>query len=129
VTAADGAGTVPAGEGSSPSLSGGSGVTPGRHYDRSATLSLDWDRERRVTPVANASQEVRLELSGGVGSRPQAPWWNADRRRADDSARAVLADDLRRLRRLVCDERGTVGIRVCRRSASFICRRRILEDS
>ena len=42
--------------------------------------SLDWDRGRRITPAAIASQEVRLELSGGVGSPQQAPWWNADRR-------------------------------------------------
>ena len=29
------------------------GKTPGRHYDRSATLSLDWDRGRRITPADN----------------------------------------------------------------------------
>ncbi len=29
------------------------GKTPGRHDDRSATLSLDWDRGRRVTPADN----------------------------------------------------------------------------
>ena len=28
-----------------------------------------------------------LELSGGVGSLPQAPWWNADRRRVPLDAR------------------------------------------
>jgi hypothetical protein len=32
-------------------LPGGSGNTPGRHHDRSATLSLDWDRRRRLTAV------------------------------------------------------------------------------
>ena len=32
-------------------LPGGFGKTPGRHYDRSATLSLDWDRRGRVTPA------------------------------------------------------------------------------
>jgi hypothetical protein len=28
---------------------------------------------------------VRLELSGGVGSLPQAPQWNADRRAAPEA--------------------------------------------
>ena len=51
VTPAAGASAVPAGGGSSPPLSGGFGKTPGRHDDRSATLSLDWDRKERVTPV------------------------------------------------------------------------------
>ena len=52
VTPADGAGAVPAGGGSSPPHSGGFGKTPGRHDDRSATLSLDWDRRGRVTPAS-----------------------------------------------------------------------------
>ena len=30
---------------------GGFGITPGRHYDRSARNSLDWDRKERVTPA------------------------------------------------------------------------------
>ncbi len=50
-TPAGGARAVPAGGGSSPPLPGGFGKTPGRHDDRSATLSLDWDRQRRITPV------------------------------------------------------------------------------
>src|SRR5208282_4428805 len=50
-TPADGARAVPAGGGSSPPLPGGFGKTPGRHDDRSATWSLDWDRKERVTPV------------------------------------------------------------------------------
>jgi hypothetical protein len=51
-TPADGARAVPAGGGSSPPLPGGFGKTPGRHDDRSATLSLDWDRRGRVTPAS-----------------------------------------------------------------------------
>jgi hypothetical protein len=31
---------------------GGFGKTPGRHDDRSATWSLDWDRRERVTPAS-----------------------------------------------------------------------------
>ncbi len=83
--------------------------TPGRHHDRSAgAISLGWDRKARVTPASdawrpavgfascvamrsvfrtigagapNTSQEVAwLKLSGGVRSRPQVPWWNAERR-------------------------------------------------
>src|ERR1700733_4199900 len=60
VTPVDGARAVPAGGGSSPLLPGGSGKTPGRHDDRSATLSLDWDRWVRVTPALEPkSQEAR----------------------------------------------------------------------
>ena len=51
VTPAAGASAVPAGGGSSLALSGGSGFTPGRHDDRSARSSLDWDRTARVTPA------------------------------------------------------------------------------
>ncbi len=50
-TPVDGARAVPAGGGSSPPFPGGFGKTPGRHDDRSATMSLDWDRKERVTPV------------------------------------------------------------------------------
>ena len=97
------------------------GKTPGRHDDRSATLSLDWDR----SPSGNAWRMPRprkrvLELSGGVGSRPQVPRWNAVRRarRAD----FVCAD----LRTLVCDARAASADadhrKTCawRRSASFL---------
>jgi len=66
---------------------GGSGNAPGRHDDRSARSSLDWDRKERVTPVEQRtifrtigvvrSDQVpgsaQLELSGGVRSLPQAP--------------------------------------------------------
>jgi len=41
--------------------------------------------------VAAASQEVRLRLSGGVGSLPRAPRWNAVRRARCASARAAPA--------------------------------------
>ncbi len=79
------------------------GKTPGRHYDRSATLSLDWDR----SPSGNARRRPRprkrvLELSGGVGSRPQVLRWNADRRARMRSARDRMPGSLRRLRKLVC---------------------------
>ena len=45
--------------------------TPGRHYDRSATQvaglgQAEADNARSLA----TSQEVRLELSGGVGSLP-----------------------------------------------------------
>ena len=95
--------------------------TPGRHHDRTAgAISLDWDSKARVTPasdaieagfrlrvnmrcdarvfrtigarVPNKSQEVAwLELSGGVRSLPQVPWWNAERR-ARRKARAASRD-------------------------------------
>jgi hypothetical protein len=45
------ASAVPAGGSSSLLLSGGFGETPGRHDDRSARSSLDWDRKARVTPA------------------------------------------------------------------------------
>jgi hypothetical protein len=51
VTPAAGASAVPAGGGSSLPFSGGFGFTPGRHHDRSARSSLDWDRTERVTPA------------------------------------------------------------------------------
>jgi hypothetical protein len=89
--------------------------TPGRHHDRTAgAISLDWDSKARVTPASDAwkpavgfascvarrsvfrtigagapsySQEVAwLELSGGVRSLPQVPWWNAERRAAPEGA-------------------------------------------
>jgi hypothetical protein len=60
VTPAGGAGAVPAGGGSSPSPPGGFGQTSGRHYDRPAAMSLDWDRRGRVTP---ASFKLRMIFS------------------------------------------------------------------
>jgi len=62
-------------------LPGGFGTTPGRHYDRSATMIAGLG----LAGAANGrllawSQEVRLKLSGGVGSPPQEPRWNAGRR-------------------------------------------------
>jgi hypothetical protein len=44
------------------------------------------------TRALNGSQEVAwLELSGGVRSLPQVPWWNAERR-ARRKARAASRD-------------------------------------
>jgi hypothetical protein len=44
-------------------------------------------------PYLVPSQEAReLELSGGVRSLPQVPWWNADRRARDASRAAASAD-------------------------------------
>jgi hypothetical protein len=81
VTPAAGASAVPAGGGSSPPSPGGSGKTPGRHHDRSARSSLDWDRPASGNAWSKPRPRKRvLELSGGVGSLPQAPRWNADRR-------------------------------------------------
>jgi len=51
---------------------------------------------RRVTPVKAASQEARLELSGGVRSPMQEPRWNADRR-----ARSAERAPHPKMRRLV----------------------------
>ena len=81
VLAAVGRVRVPAGRDDTSRSRAASGHTPGRHHDRSATVSLDWDRRRRATPAyllrmifsdhaPATSQEVRLELSGGVGSLP-----------------------------------------------------------
>jgi hypothetical protein len=46
---------------------------------------------------------VRLELSGGVGSLPQAPRWNADRRAVPLGRAASAADGERNSARAVCD--------------------------
>jgi hypothetical protein len=55
------------------------------------------------------SQEAReLELSGGVRSLPQVPWWDAERRARDASRAAASADAVH-------------GVCVSRRSASFFC--------
>jgi hypothetical protein len=43
------------------------------------------------------SQEVRLKLSGGVGSPPQAPRWNAGRRAAPLGRAASAPDGMRTL--------------------------------
>ena len=94
VTPADGAGAVPAGAGSSPALPGGFGQTSGRHDDRPAAMSLDWDRRRRVTPVSRPRPRKNvLELSGGVRSSPQAPWWDADRRAVPAGAATASRQD------------------------------------
>ncbi len=68
--------------------------TPGRHYDRSAgqPAALGRPGTGNARPYLVPSQEAReLELSGGVRSLPQVPWWNADRRARDASRAAVPA--------------------------------------
>jgi hypothetical protein len=68
-------------------------------------MSLDWDRTVRVTPAKRRTVfrtigivrsdrvpgSAYLELSCGVGSLQQAPWWNADRRRVPLDARRARA--------------------------------------
>ena len=62
-------------------LPGGFGTTPGRHHDRSATQVAGLGQAGTGSArFSAASQEVRLELSGGVGSPPQVPRRNAVRR-------------------------------------------------
>src|SRR5271167_3590133 len=69
------------------------GKTPGRRDDRSATLSLDWDRLLSGNAWRTPRPRKRvLELSGGVGSLPQVPRWNAVRRARRVKARAASAD-------------------------------------
>jgi hypothetical protein len=69
--------------------------TPGRHYDRSARSSLDWDRRLFAHDLSNHRDHALRhvpgsacpELSGGVRSPKQEPRWNADRRaRCDQRA-------------------------------------------
>ena len=65
------------------------------------------------------SQEVReLELSGGVRSLPQVPWWNAGRRARPRAERAAQAAFPWRALCAACVQ--AVEYRVCRRSASFL---------
>ncbi len=85
-------------------------------------LSLDWDRNGRVTPASTESQETWPgvappgkacgECRGGAPEGERAPTFGALPR----------ADGLRRLRKLVCDARTLVGC-AFRRSASlgFFC--------
>ena len=144
-TPADGAGVVPAGAGSSPAFPGGFGATPGRHYDRSARSSLDWDRKERVAPVEQRAVFRTIGIARpdhvpGSASGAELRRWLAaasaavERRQAARRADVVCAE----LRTLVCvnarrapssvlaRERGRMEagvrrleIRVCRRSASF----------
>ena len=72
VTPAGGARAVPAGRGSSPPLPGGFGNTPGRHYDRSAIGSLDWDRRRR-------SNGRRNRVPGSASGAERRRWFAAAR--------------------------------------------------
>jgi len=70
---------------------------------------LHWDGRGRVTPapIEFRPRKRVLELSCGVRSLQQVPWWDADRRARDASRAAVPA--------------GTASLRqcACRRSASF----------
>src|SRR6185312_17382874 len=72
VTPAGGARAVPAGRGSSPPLPGGFGKTPGRHYDRPAIGSLDWDRRRR-------SNGRRSQVPGSASGAKWRRWFAATR--------------------------------------------------
>ena len=60
-----------------------------------------------------------LELSGGVGSLPQAPRWNADRR-ARPSLPLPVRGGGREIRRAAASQMRTEGLRVCRRFAFLI---------
>ena len=86
---ADGAGAGPAGVGSSPALPGGFGATPGRHYDRPARSSLDWDRKLRV-PGSASGAELRRWLAAASAA--------VERRQAARRVDFVCTD----LRTLVC---------------------------
>jgi hypothetical protein len=66
VTPAGGASAVPAGDGSSLSLPGGSGHHARRYYGRRGRCSLDWDRKGRVTPSGPRPRKPGLELSQEV---------------------------------------------------------------
>ena len=122
MTPAAGASSVPAGGGSSLPFSGGSGKTPGRHHDRSARSSLDWDRPVSGNGLMSAaSQEAR--------SRAERRRWFAaasaavERRQASASrwtraAPPPLSSPRKRRRMQVGARR--LDIRVCRRSAFLI---------
>ena len=73
--------------------------------------------EMQLTP-ANPRKRV-LELSGGVGSLPQAPRWNADRR-ARPSLPLPVRGGGREIRRAAASQMRTEGLRVCRRFAFLI---------
>ena len=85
---------VPAGRVVSPAPGRLRAKTPGRQYDRSAgqPAALGRPGAGNTRSYLVPSQEAReLELSGGVRSLPQVPWWNADRRARDASRAAVPA--------------------------------------
>src|SRR5208282_3911170 len=70
---------------------------------------LHWDGRERVTPapIEFRPRKRVLELSCGVRSLQQVPWWNAGRRArsAERAPRPYGAE---------------VGLRACRRSASLL---------
>jgi hypothetical protein len=112
-----GASAVPAGGASSAPLPGGFGTTPGRHYDRPATVIAGRGQaEADNARLLAKSQEVRLELSGGVSSLPQVPRWNAGRR-ARPTAEGRRKPPFRGASRTRwCGH----ALCVCRRSASLL---------
>jgi len=69
--------------------SGGSGAPPGRHYDRSARSSLDWDRPKAANGRLRPRPRKRgLELSG-KGFVPAARAATARRKAPRVSERAA----------------------------------------
>jgi hypothetical protein len=71
-------------------LPGGFGKTPGRHDDRSATMLAGLGQaEAGNARLLATSQEVRLELSGGVRSLPQVPRRSAGRRARPERLQAA----------------------------------------
>jgi hypothetical protein len=93
VTPAERGEAVPAGGVVSPAPGRLRAKATGRHYDRPAGIkspaALGRQGADNTRSSVVSSQEVReLELSGGVRSLPQVPWWNADRR-ARDASRAA----------------------------------------
>ena len=72
---------------------------PAARGPRREVLSLDWDRSGRVTPAQPASQEAWPGAESGGHSPGES------RSRAPEGERAPKADELRRLRTLVCGAR------------------------
>ena len=109
-----GAGAVPAGGIANPHP-GGSGAPLGRQKDRSARSSLDWTGPRRAKHPPQPRPRKR-----GSGAEPEAVATAlasavAKRRKASAPRNwraAAKADELRRLRILVCDARTMVGMRL-----------------
>jgi hypothetical protein len=100
----------PRAKGSSPSLPGGFGTAPGRHYDRSARqlAGLGQAGAGNARFLSRVPGSAQLKLSSGVRSPLQVPWWDADRR-----ARCV--------QRATASRKDADGrIRVCRRPAFLL---------
>jgi hypothetical protein len=81
------------------SHSGGFGAPPGRHYDRSARSSLDWDwAQMPSSQEARPGAEPR-ELSGRGESRSGAPGGAPPRSQEEAARLASVPGQLRRLSR------------------------------